>query len=226
MCGSGWCTAQGTPDQDCGDAGSPASSPSSAGSGPKGSGRPPSSLASCLQAKVQLAGCAPTPGHPIALGAEVAEAMRRDVRKLGNPILDWGKGSAFGRDALRGHWTDLKVSPAERCASLSCLQRTRRERKGWSGYEGLRHVLLPPTGGHLRGPTGVWPLPPPRTKAAWPRRGRGGGAAPRLVPTPSSSPAPFAAMAPQEGAGQAKAGARTRVRSFQRSFAQVAPGAF
>lgn len=63
-CGSGWCTAQGTPDRDCGDAGSPASSPSSAGSGPKGSRRPPSLLASCLQAKVQLAEVRPNARPP------------------------------------------------------------------------------------------------------------------------------------------------------------------
>ena len=69
-CGSGWCTAQGTPDRDCGDAGSPASSSSSAGSGPKGSRRLPSLLASCLQAKVQLAemrpqrSATPSPSEP------------------------------------------------------------------------------------------------------------------------------------------------------------------
>lgn len=73
-CGSGWCTAQGTPDRDCGDAGSPACSPNSSGSGHKGSCRPPSLLASCLQAGVQLAEVRPSalpPHRP--LSRELAE---------------------------------------------------------------------------------------------------------------------------------------------------------
>lgn len=39
-CGSGWCTAQGTPDQDCGDAGSPAEGPARPALDPRGLARP------------------------------------------------------------------------------------------------------------------------------------------------------------------------------------------
>lgn len=73
-CGSGWCTAQGTPDRDCGDAGSSACSPSPAGSGPKGPRRPPSIPASCPQARVLLAEVRPDalpPHRP--LSPELAE---------------------------------------------------------------------------------------------------------------------------------------------------------
>lgn len=73
-CGSGWCTAQGTPDRDCGDSGSPACLPNPAGAGPKGSRRPPSTPASCPQARVPQAKVRPDallPRRP--LSPELAE---------------------------------------------------------------------------------------------------------------------------------------------------------
>lgn len=73
-CGSRWCAAQGTPDPDCRDTGSPACSPNPAESGPMGSRRPPSIPASCLQARVQLAEVRPDalpPHRP--LSRELAE---------------------------------------------------------------------------------------------------------------------------------------------------------
>lgn len=79
-CGSGWCAAQGTPVRDCGDAGSPACLPNPAGSGPKGSRRPPSIPASCPRARVPLAEVRPDalpPQRPLSPElAEVCVAWR------------------------------------------------------------------------------------------------------------------------------------------------------
>lgn len=79
-CGSGWCTAQDTPDGDCGDAGSPACSPCPAGSCPKGSRRPPCVPASYPQARVPLAevrpDALPSRRSPSRQLAEVCVAQR------------------------------------------------------------------------------------------------------------------------------------------------------
>lgn len=106
-CGSGWCTAQDTPDWDCGDVGSPACSPYPDGSGPKGSRRPPCVAASCPRSRVPLAEVRPDalpPHRPLSPElAEVCVALR--FWKF-DPGLGEGK-CVWIWDALWGHWMDL-----------------------------------------------------------------------------------------------------------------------
>lgn len=206
--------------------GAPPARPARPALDPRGLAACPRSLHPAFRPRCSWPRCAPNarlPNRPRS--REMAEV--REGSKLGNSILDWGKGSAFGAETHCGATGRISaVSPAERCASLSCLSGPAGA-QGWSGYEGLTPRLHPPTVGQLRGPTGVWPLPPPRTKAACPRRGRGRGAAPRLVPTPLLPPRPLCGNgSPRRGRGRPRLGRGRGLDPFQRSFAQVAPGAF
>lgn len=97
--------------------------------------------------------------------------------------------------------------------------------QGWSGDEGSPPRPRPTTLAQLCGLTGVWPLPPPGTKAACPGRERGRGTAPRPVPILLPSPH-CGSGSPGRGRGCPRLGCGRGLDPSQRSLAAIPPGAF
>lgn len=123
--------------------------------------------------------------------------------KLGNPILDWGKGSAFGAGTHCGAAGRISaLSPAERCARLSCLSGP----AGGAGLEWVRgaYATASPTCARaaLR-PHRCLATAAAVNKGCLSQKGEGRRAAPRPVPIPLPPP-PTAAMAPPGGGGAGK----------------------
>lgn len=157
----------------------------------------------CPQARVPLAEVRPDalPSHrpPSPELAEVCVAQRA---WKSDPGLGEGK-CIWSWDAFWGHWTDLRSLPRRKVhkAELSQWANPDSGVQGWSENEGSPPRPHPPTFAQLCGLTGVWPLPPPGTKAACPGRERGRGTAPRPVPIPFPNAPPPAAVAPPRGGG-------------------------
>ncbi|XP_049750582.1 collagen alpha-1(I) chain-like [Elephas maximus indicus] len=196
---------------------SPARRPAAQG---PGSRLQPGFLPSGLGAAAEVPRCpeSPPPSKPSV--AEVYEAQLPETRsrtgggkvrsELGSTVVGPQDGSAGSRQ--EGVWGRLVSAGALGPGGAGLVGRG-------AASLGVSATFSPTHPCQLCSLTGVWPPPPPGTKAACPGRGR--EAAPRPVPSPSF---PTAAAAPPGGGGAARLEARRRIRSLAPALRSDATG--
>lgn len=135
---------------------------------------------------------------------------------LGNPTLSWGRGSEFGAGIHHGATGQISaVSPAERCARLSCLSALNRT-QGCRVEVGKRGLLATSSRTYAcpaQRPHRCLATAASGNKGCLSRKGGGGGSRPQTRSHPPTFPV-LSQWLPREGEGLVKAEARMRIRSF------------
>lgn len=148
------------------------------------------------------------------LSPELAEVCVAQRTWKFDPGLGEGK-CVWSCDELWGHWTDLRCLPGRKVHKAELFQWAHRDpgAQGLSGDEGFPATSSPTYGRPALRPHRCLATAAAGNKGCLSGKGEGEGSRPQTRSHPPSF-SPLRQWLPREGAGRAKAGARTWIRSF------------